>query len=270
MKARFSSSRKVVRILLWPILVGMGQFLIVAILSFLFMQEQVKKMELQYPNESESQIIERVNQLDISIPLNDYVSARLPYVILWNGVILMIIVKKYQQYKIKQTESLKHPILFIISPIAFCILFHIIFIALGLQYEKIENYLWLLLCSECLLGPILEEYLFRGFVYHELQKIYPKKNAMFFCTVLFALFHGNLLQILFAFLLGTILIFLYEKYQNIKIPIIFHIIVNFISVLVIPHLHNLNSITLIFIFLVCILLLIHYFILNKNNCIIET
>lgn len=243
---------KIVRILIWPILVGIGQFLIVAILSFIFMQNQVEQMKLKYPSESEQQIIERVNQLDLSVPLNEYMESHMIYVVLVNALIFIpIMVHQYSKYKKKgKKQNLSFSIFWILSPIAFSLLFHIPLIGMGVRYEvTTASYLWLLILSEGLIGPILEEYLFRGVVYHKLKELYTTKNAMIYCTIIFALFHGNLLQIIFALLLGTILILLYERYQDIKIPILFHSIVNLCSLLLIPQLQNIHIIFTILIFL---------------------
>ncbi len=244
---------KVIRILIWPILVGIGQFLIVAILSFIFMQKQVDQMKLAYPSETEQQIIERVNQLDLSVPLNAYIESHMIYVILVNLVfILPILIHQYRKYMIKKKNiKVSFPILLFFAPIVFCLLFHIPLIWLGVRYEvTFTSYFWILVLSEGVIGPIIEEYLFRGIVYYKLKELYPKKNAMLFCTILFAIFHGNWIQIVFALLLGTILILLYDQYQNIKIPILFHSVVNLTSLLLIPYLQNIYVPITVLIFII--------------------
>ena len=127
---------------------------------------------------------------------------------------------------------------------------------MGVRYDANTNTLfWLMVISEGIIGPILEEYLFRGIVYHKLKEIYSIKNAMILCTAIFAIFHGSLLNIIFSLLLGTILILLYEKYHNIHMVCIFHILVNLTSLLVVPYLQNIHFILTIMIFLLsaCIL-----------------
>ena len=242
---------KIIRILVWPILFEIGQFLIVAILTLVFMQKQVDQMKLVYPTETEQQIIERVNQLDLSVPLNDYMESHLIYVVLINAFVFVpILMHQYGKTKQKRKQKLTFSPFLILSPIAFCLLFHIPLIGMGVRYEVTNtSYFWILVMSEGIVGPILEEYLFRGVVYQKLKALYSTKNAMIFCTILFALFHDNLLQIVFALLLGTILILLYEKYQDIKVPILFHSIVNLVSLLLIPHLQNIHYLFTIVLFL---------------------
>lgn len=269
MKNNFSFG-KVIRILIWPVLVGIGQFLIVAILSAMFMQNQIGKISEQYPNETDQQILERVNALDLTEPLSAYMEDHMLYVILWNVVVILpILIYAYRKYKPQLSNEKEKSNLLLASPIAFCLCFHIPLIALGVRYEvTTSTYLYLLILSEGIIGPLIEELLFRGIVYHKLQDIYSKKNAMVFVTIIFALFHGNLLQIILAFLLGTILILLYEKYQDIKVPIFFHIVVNLVSLLVVSYLQNLHFALTMLIFIACGILLyyfIHFLISKRNN-----
>ena len=55
-----------------------------------------------------------------------------------------------------------------------------------------------------ILAPISEELLFRGYILRTLQP-YGKKFAVFGSAFLFGLFHGNLLQTPYAFLMGLLL-----------------------------------------------------------------
>ncbi len=56
----------------------------------------------------------------------------------------------------------------------------------------------------CLFGPVAEELLFRGIVLRTLAP-YGKKLAILVSALLFGLFHGNLLQTPYAFVLGLVL-----------------------------------------------------------------
>lgn len=55
-----------------------------------------------------------------------------------------------------------------------------------------------------ILAPVAEELLFRGYILRTLQP-YGKKFAIFGSAFLFGLFHGNLLQTPYAFLMGLLL-----------------------------------------------------------------
>lgn len=76
------------------------------------------------------------------------------------------------------------------------------------------------------LGPITEEIVFRGFILNGLKK-YGKLYAIIISALVFGLFHGNLIQNIFAILVGLVLGYIAIEY-SIYWSILFHIINNFI------------------------------------------
>ena len=80
--------------------------------------------------------------------------------------------------------------------------------------------------------PIMEEVLFRGIVYNRL-KGYTKnaKSAAILAAVIFAVYHGNVVQMLFAFPMALILMAVYEKWGTLRADITFHMAVNLSSVI---------------------------------------
>lgn len=92
--------------------------------------------------------------------------------------------------------------------------------------------LWIQIIGVGILVPIMEEYLFRGLVYKRLERfIRSKKVAVFLGAFIFAIYHGNMIQFLFALPMALLMIWVYEKWGTIKAPIVFHIAVNLSSVL---------------------------------------
>ena len=77
-------------------------------------------------------------------------------------------------------------------------------------------------------GPIAEELLCRGLVLRLLQP-YGKRFAIVLSALLFGLFHGNIVQIPFAFLVGLVLGYVTVEY-SIVWAIILHIFNNFVMV----------------------------------------
>ncbi|NLK78287.1 MAG: CPBP family intramembrane metalloprotease [Clostridiales bacterium] len=77
-----------------------------------------------------------------------------------------------------------------------------------------------------IIGPISEEIIFRGFVMRGFQK-YGTYYAIFMSAVIFGAFHGNLIQSIFATLVGLVLGYVAMRY-SIKWSILLHIINNFI------------------------------------------
>lgn len=75
-------------------------------------------------------------------------------------------------------------------------------------------------------APISEELLFRGLILRDMQ-IYGKKFAIFASSLLFGLYHGNLVQIPFAFAVGLVLAYVTVEY-NIGWAIVLHTLNNLI------------------------------------------
>lgn len=78
----------------------------------------------------------------------------------------------------------------------------------------------------CILGPIVEELVYRGFVLHSFQK-YGKMFALIVSAALFGIMHGNLPQGIFAFGVGLILGYVAMEYSLIW-SMALHIINNMI------------------------------------------
>lgn len=79
--------------------------------------------------------------------------------------------------------------------------------------------------------PIMEEVLFRGLVYERLKDYNKEWLSALIAAALFAVYHENAIQILFAFPMGCILIAVYRRWGTLRAPVIFHITVNLSSVL---------------------------------------
>lgn len=80
-----------------------------------------------------------------------------------------------------------------------------------------------------LLAPLSEELFFRGVLYQGLIPCVGKIAAAIVSLLFFGLLHGNLLQGIYAFIMGITIIFLYERFQSLWACIFFHVIANFIS-----------------------------------------
>lgn len=77
-----------------------------------------------------------------------------------------------------------------------------------------------------ILGPISEELLFRGFLLRML-KPWGKQTAILVSALIFGLFHGNVIQVPFAFLVGLVLGYVTVEY-SILWAIVLHIFNNLV------------------------------------------
>ena len=85
------------------------------------------------------------------------------------------------------------------------------------------TFVFMVLCA-----PVYEEYIFRKLIVDRTVH-YGEGIAIFLSGLMFALFHGNLNQFVYAFTLGCFWAFLYVKTGNLKITILLHMIINFLG-----------------------------------------
>jgi len=73
-----------------------------------------------------------------------------------------------------------------------------------------------------IIAPIFEEIVFRGIILNDFKKAVSVKSAIIIQALLFGVFHMNLLQGVYTFILGIVLGLVYVKYRSIWVPIILH------------------------------------------------
>lgn len=117
-----------------------------------------------------------------------------------------------------------------------------------------------------ILGPILEEILFRGIIYHKLKTSFSTQKVIFLVSFLFAIYHFSLLQGIYTFLFSLLLTKIYHKYQNLWIPIVIHCAGNLAGLIILPVLLKIPNIFLQSILLLLILVFFFTFqiVHNKN------
>ena len=118
----------------------------------------------------------------------------------------------------KKTAGSKKRRLFLwvtVTAVSACLFFNAFLIITGLgdrygSYAETAKILfsasrWMQLLVMGLAAPLCEEVIFRGLVYRRIQKEKGTAAAVFWSALLFALFHGNLLQGIYADVLGILL-----------------------------------------------------------------
>ena len=79
--------------------------------------------------------------------------------------------------------------------------------------------------------PIAEELIFRGVLFKRMRDVAGLTWGIIVSSVIFGLVHGNLVQFVYATLLGAVMCFVYIRCKNIIAPILLHMAANTISVL---------------------------------------
>jgi len=82
-----------------------------------------------------------------------------------------------------------------------------------------------------ILVPLMEELLFRGLVYQRMKKYFSVTASILLAAAVFALYHGNMVQILFAFPMALVMLLAYEKWRSLAVPVVFHMAVNLSTVM---------------------------------------
>lgn len=118
--------------------------------------------------------------------------------------------------------------------------------------------IYIALFGSVIIGPILEELIFRYLIYNNLNKFNKKNTSIILSSLIFALVHNGFINIVYAFIIGTILTIIYSKNKNIKEVIILHMVANFMSLLIKEY----NPVILISSFL-CLIFSLYIIKMNK-------
>lgn len=101
--------------------------------------------------------------------------------------------------------------------------------------EAVENFYGgsfvLEIIGSAILTPILEELVYRGVIFARLKRFMGFVPAMLLGAFLFAFMHFNLVQFVYAFLIGLVLIVFMEKTAHVYGAILGHMIINTLAVI---------------------------------------
>ena len=94
-----------------------------------------------------------------------------------------------------------------------------------------------------LVTPLSEELLFRGIIFNGIKSYLSWKPAMILTSVLFAVYHGNGVQGIYALIMSLFFIYLYEKSGNLLVPILMHSVSNITAYILTYVYGNISSLT---------------------------
>ncbi len=112
--------------------------------------------------------------------------------------------------------------------------------ALGAEFEKYTELMkyfepsdgWMFaveIVTTVILVPIGEELLFRGIIQDEMRRAFPPAFAIVVTSLLFAIFHGNVIQGSYVFFVGLALSLVYYLTGNFLVPVVMHVVFNLIG-----------------------------------------
>ena len=147
------------------------------------------------------------------------------------GAVWHYFVKETPVFVMPKGHKIDTGILFILggcAALAVNILFSLIgFTGSSAAYEQVAEKqfalpIWAGIILYGIVSPLAEEIVFRGIVYNRMHRQYGKWIAIIGSALLFGVYHGNVVQALYGFILGVLIAVLYEKYGSFAVPVILH------------------------------------------------
>ena len=122
-----------------------------------------------------------------------------------------------------QTMSIFIPVIFLLSIITKLILFEYKEqkVVLDLK-EGTFNELYISFFIICIIVPIFEEIVFRGFFYKAIKRFVPYVLSSIIVALIFALIHNNILSFTILFVVSLLFTWIYERTSSIIYPILAH------------------------------------------------
>lgn len=98
-------------------------------------------------------------------------------------------------------------------------------------YEEVSETLysgnvWIRIAAVAFFGPAVEELVMRGLLYQRLRNMMRPAAAILWSSLAFGIFHGNIVQGVYAFLVGLFFAWLMERSQRILVPMVGHMAAN--------------------------------------------
>ena len=256
MKNRFKYVKNIFKVLVWPFVFTIGSFII----NYIFVSIFNSKEKGTMPN---NEFIEYIKTIEYQEKLNNYINSKSLLIILITSVIFIpILYKVFKKFKIKNNFKLKDIFIPITLGITISLIYNIILYYLNNLFNFTNNFeisnmpiIVQIICSG-IFGPILEELVFRGLVYNKLETFNKKNIAITLTSIIFALFHTDIVNVIYAFIVSFVLIYLYDKYKTIKAPIIMHMSLNITIILMLNLIVNNFIVFNLYLLIVSILILL--------------
>ncbi|WP_243164650.1 CPBP family intramembrane glutamic endopeptidase [Catenibacillus scindens] len=96
--------------------------------------------------------------------------------------------------------------------------------------EILSQSLIMQVLSAGIVMPVVEEMIFRGLMYSRMKDFMTPRGALLLSSLIFGVYHGNVIQGIYGVVMGLLLVFVYEKYQTLAAPVLCHIGANAVSI----------------------------------------
>lgn len=172
------------------------------------------------------------------------------YILVGFNIIYIIYLFKRNRILCRKTKSI---IPFIMLGIGFSSFCNMIILNINTN-EVVEMNLLFLILSSVIVGPLVEEIIFRYILIGKLEKFNNRIITILLASFIFAIMHSGIINIIYTFFLGIILNIIYIKNKNLLYPIITHSSANLIALFLTGY--NVYILSISFILLVISMLIV--------------
>ena len=172
------------------------------------------------------------------------------YILMGFNVMYIIYLLKRNRILCRKTKSIMPFILLGIGFSSFC---NMLIFKVNTN-EVVEFNLLFLILSSVIVGPFIEEIIFRYLLVKNLEKFNNKVFTILIASFVFGIIHTGIFNIIYAFLLGVILNIIYLKNKNLLYPLLTHSSANLITLFLTGY--NVYILLLSFILLVVSMLIV--------------
>lgn len=79
--------------------------------------------------------------------------------------------------------------------------------------------------------PVMEEMVYRGLLYRRMREYLPMMFSLIGSSLLFGVYHGNSVQLIYAAVIGCFLAYVFEIFRTVKASVFFHVVANLTSII---------------------------------------
>ena len=240
---------KYLKILIWPIIFLIGEFFIQYIFVAYFNNKYYSNTDLY----------SIINTIEYQNKLSTFINNHTLLIMFITSIIFIpLFYLIFKKYKTNINLNINIVIKYILLAILISIIYNL-YLSIITNYQISKLPIIVQIISSGIIGPIIEELLFRGVIYNKLKEFNSIKKAMIISTIIFSIVHFNIMDIIYTVFIGYILVYIYEKHHTLKYSISFHITAN-ISVILLSLIISYSIILNIILLIICIIILIMIYI----------
>ena len=136
----------------------------------------------------------------------------------------------------KDDRAKRHLLLIVVASIAMAMFYNMLFSYIGFsassdsfkatEARQMALPLWAGILVYGIVTPVTEEIVYRGIVYNRIRRYFNLPMAIIAGSFIFGIAHGNRVQLVYGFLMGILISYIYERCGSFIYPVLFHCVAN--------------------------------------------